>query len=202
MRAHTDEPGFRFMEVLDRALDKGLKQEYDFIVIDTPPALSYVTLNAYWAADGILMPLPPEGLDIMSSARFWSMFGELSQTAARDATKPKTFSWISVVPSMVDHSKGFTKTNLRVLQTAYDKYLVGNCEVPFSAAVSVAGMQMGTVYDLEKYAGAAKTYERARIAFDRLADEVDYITRLRKWMQTPDEIQKDLQRGKVKSQGA
>ena len=64
MRAERDEPGFRFMEVLDRALDKGIRDEYDYIVIDTPPALSYITMNGYWAGDAILMPLPAEGLDL------------------------------------------------------------------------------------------------------------------------------------------
>lgn len=192
MRAERDEPGFRFMEVLDRALDKGVRHEYDYIIIDTPPALSYITMNGYWAADAILMPLPAEGLDLVSSAHFWSMFTTLARSAGKTATKPKTFSWIATVPSKVDHSKGFTKSNLKVMQVAYDKYLIGNVEIPLSSAVSVGGVTLSTVYDMQKYVGSAKTYERARQAFDRLADEVDYLTRLRKWLQTPAEIEAAL----------
>lgn len=192
MRSERDEPGFRFMEVLDRALDKGIHDEYDYIIIDTPPSLSYVTMNAYWAADGILMPLPAEGLDLVSSARFWSMFSTLSKSAAKTATKTKSFSWLATVPSKVDHSKGYTKSNLKVMQVAYDKYLLGNCEIPLSSAVSVGGVTLSTVYDMEKYVGSAKTYERARQAFDRLADEIDYLTRLCKWQQTQNEIEAAL----------
>jgi len=192
MRADRDEPGFRFMEVLDRALDQGIRDEYDYIIIDTPPALSYVTMNGYWAADAILMPLPAEGLDLVSSAQFWSMFTTLAGSAAKTATKPKTFSWVATVPSKVDHTKGFTKANLKVMQAAYQNYLIGNVEIPLSSAVSVGGSTLSTVYDMEKYVGSAKTYERARQAFDRLADEVDYLTRLRKWGQTPEQIEKAL----------
>jgi chromosome partitioning protein len=192
MRAERDEPGFRFMEVLDRALDKGIRDEYDYIIIDTPPALSYITMNGYWAGDAILMPLPAEGLDLVSSARFWSMFTTLATSASGTATRPKVFSWIATVPSKVDHSKGFTKSNLKVMQVAYDKYLIGNVEIPLSSAVSVGGVTLSTVYDMEKYVGSAKTYERARQAFDRLADEVDYLTRLKKWQQTPAEIEQAL----------
>jgi chromosome partitioning protein len=202
MRAERDEPGFRFMEVLDRALDKGIRDEYDYIVVDTPPALSYITMNGYWAADAILMPLPAEGLDLVSSAHFWSMFTTLATSASSTATKPKAFSWIATVPSKVDHSKGFTKSNLKVMQVAYDKYLLGNVEIPLSSAVSVGGVTLSTVYDMEKYVGSAKTYERARQAFDRLADEVDYMTRLKKWRLTHEEIEKALGGGRGPRSGA
>ena len=100
------------------------------------------------------------------------------------------------MPSKVDHSKGFTKSNLKVMQVAYDKYLIGNVEIPLSSAVSVGGVTLSTVYDMEKYVGSAKTYERARQAFDRLVDEVDYLTRLKKWRQTPDEIERALGGGR------
>ena len=45
---------------------------------------------------------------------------------------------------------------------------------------------------MEKYIDAAKTYERARAAFDRLAEEVYYLTRQRKWMQTSEAIEAAL----------
>ena len=53
---------------------------YDVIVIDTPPSLSYVTINALWAADGLVVPVPPSGLDFASSAQFWSLLSDLGLT--------------------------------------------------------------------------------------------------------------------------
>ena len=49
-------------------------EHYDVIIIDSPPALSYLTINALMAANGIIMPLPPETLDFASSTQFWSLF--------------------------------------------------------------------------------------------------------------------------------
>lgn len=43
----------------------GLREAYDFIVIDTPPNLSLLTINALSAADRVLIPTKAEYLDIM-----------------------------------------------------------------------------------------------------------------------------------------
>mgnify|MGYP000978409193 CR=1 FL=1 len=71
------EEGFEFWNALNVALDD-VRQRYDVIILDTPPALSYVTINALMASDGILMPLPPNALDAASAAQFWRLFSDLA----------------------------------------------------------------------------------------------------------------------------
>lgn len=44
---------------LKSALDS-LRDEYDFILIDCPPALSLLTLNAFCSADGVIIPMQCE----------------------------------------------------------------------------------------------------------------------------------------------
>lgn len=45
------------------------REHYDVIVIDCPPALGLLTLNALTAADGVLVPCPPEYLAVQGLAR-------------------------------------------------------------------------------------------------------------------------------------
>ena len=42
---------------------------YDFIIIDTPPALNVLTVNAYVAADGLIIPMAPEILSLLGVAQ-------------------------------------------------------------------------------------------------------------------------------------
>ncbi len=174
-----DPKNFRFYEVLSNGL-QGVKQLYDYIIIDTPPALSYMTMNAFWASDAILMPLPPEGLDFVSSAQFWSMFTELSSGTGAPSDKEKSFAWIGVVPSKVDGTKKRTTTLLKAMQGAYGQYLT-TAQIPQTDAAKVAAVKMQTVYDISKYTGSNRTYARARDAFDELVAEVDHLTKQKLW---------------------
>ncbi|MBE6838384.1 MAG: ParA family protein [Ruminococcus sp.] len=41
-----------------------LKERYDYILLDTPPALSILTINAYVATDDLIVPMTPEILSL------------------------------------------------------------------------------------------------------------------------------------------
>ncbi len=55
-------PGREFL--LKNALME-VEDDYDFIIIDTPPALNVLTVNAYVAADGLIVPMAPEILSLL-----------------------------------------------------------------------------------------------------------------------------------------
>ena len=55
-------PGREFL--LKNALME-VEDDYDYIIIDTPPALNVLTVNAYVAADGLIVPMAPEILSLL-----------------------------------------------------------------------------------------------------------------------------------------
>ena len=46
-----------------------VRYAYDYIIIDTPPALSILTINAYTAADDLIIPMTPEILSLQGIAQ-------------------------------------------------------------------------------------------------------------------------------------
>ena len=46
-----------------------LEASYDFIIIDTPPALNVLVVNAYVAAHGLIIPMSPEILSLLGIAQ-------------------------------------------------------------------------------------------------------------------------------------
>lgn len=164
-------PEFEFWRVLDRSLDQA-REKYDVIVIDTPPALSYVTINALMAADGVIMPLPPSALDFASSVQFWGLFSDLCSQLMYSRGEDKTFEFIDVLLSRVESSDiSHSVVSGWILQGYGDKVLP--IEIPKTSVTTNASAEFGTVYDLPRGQMNSRTFARARDAYDRYCEVVE-----------------------------
>lgn len=167
----TNEPGFEFWDVLNLGIDD-VRPDYDVIVIDTPPSLSYTTINAFMASNGIVMPLPPNALDFASAAQFWSLFSDLTNELLAQRGLTKEFDFISILLSRVDSSDSTAAIVRQWIQSTYtDKVLP--VEIPKTAVTATTSAEFGTAYDVSRYDGSAKTFKRARDAYDLFVSYVE-----------------------------
>lgn len=167
----TQEPNFEFWNVLNLGIDD-VRNDYDVIIIDSPPSLSYITINSLMASNGIIMPLPPNALDYASAAQFWNLFSDLSNEMLTKRGMDKEFEFIHVLLSRVDSSEASSDIVRTWIQATY-KEKVLPVEIPKTAVASSASAEFSTVYDIQKYDGNARTFKRARDAYDQFVGYVE-----------------------------
>ena len=171
----TQEPDFQFWNVLNLGIDD-VRSEYDVIILDSPPSLSYITINALMASNGIVMPLPPNALDYASASQFWNLFSDLSNEMLTKRGLDKEFDFIHVLLSRVDSAESTSDIVRTWIQATY-KEKVLPVEIPKTAVTSSASAEFSTVYDIQKYDGNARTFKRARDAYDQFVGYVESSVR-------------------------
>lgn len=168
---HSRDPDIHWWSLLDRAIDP-LRSEYDVIIFDTAPALSYLAVNAVIASDGLLMPIPPDNLDYASSVAFWTLLAETLGSLKAHRGFTKDFAFMRVLLSRVDATSVSASIVKDWIIRTYGPYVL-TTEIPRSQVSGIGAIQFGTVYDIDRYEGAAKTYAKIRDAYDSLVDLID-----------------------------
>ena len=166
-----NEANFEFWNVLSFGLDE-VRQNYDVIIIDTSPALSYMTINAMLAADGLIIPVPPNNLDFISSSQFFSLFNDVVKGLITDRNKTKEYDFVNVLLSRVDYNSASSSAVREWIGGAYGDKLLP-VEIPETSATKGASASFGTIYDIAPSEINSKTYRRAFDAYERFVELVE-----------------------------
>ena len=158
---------------------EGLLDDYDIILLDTPPALGYLTINALSAADILLVPLGASFLEFDSTGRFFDMLystfasiedGE-NAVRRRDGLPEIQFEWDAVRAIITRFDAGQQMDLANVIQ-AYFSDLMTTYRQEYTAMVGQAAEQVSGIYEADYREFNRETYVRGREAFDRTWAEV------------------------------
>jgi chromosome partitioning protein len=153
---------------------EGLLQQYDIILLDTPPALGYLTINALAAADILLVPLGASFLEFDSTGRFFDMLYstfasiEEGENAARRAAGlgDVRFEW-DVVRAVITRFDASQQTDLANVIQAYFGDFMNAYRQDYTALVGQAGERVSGIYEADYRDFNRETYVRGRETFDR-----------------------------------
>ncbi|KKB60949.1 phosphopantetheine--protein transferase [Robbsia andropogonis] len=170
-RASSTDPGARFEQVLHEGLAP-LKEVYDYIIIDTAPTLSYLTINAVFAADGVIVPVVPDMLSFASMVQFWHLFADLiNGMKAFGDNRSKEFDFVDVLVTR-STPKPAAQALLAWITQIYGSRVIP-VEIPETDLAKNTNMRFSTIYDMSNSDGGGETLRRIRMPVDNLVDRVD-----------------------------
>ncbi len=157
----------------DRLSADGTLDAYDLVILDTPPALGYLTINALAAADILLVPTGASFLEFESTGRFFDMlhatFASIEEgenIAARALGRQGlSFEWDAVRAVVTRYDAG-QQGEFAALMQAYLGTVLSPYRQDFTALVGQAGEQVAGIYEADYRDFNRETYARGRMAFD------------------------------------
>lgn len=172
MQSHRS---WQFWDALRAFLEaQNLLSDYDIIIIDTPPALGYLTINALSAADILLIPVGASFIEFDSTGRFFDMlyttFVSIEDSMARLHDDAPKFSWDAVQVLLTRYDDAQQSELANVIQVYLDDF-VANYRQEFTALVGQAGERVSGIYEASHTDFNRETYRRGRETFDRCYHE-------------------------------
>lgn len=174
VRQNNTDGSFRFY----RALKDGLAEfddEYDAIIIDTPPALSFITTNALFAADGLVIPVPMAMMDYASATQFFSLLTDVVNIINTYEGGSKEFAFLRLLVSKFEQNNASQQTIRDWVRSAFGSQVMDN--LMGQTTVLRVGTAMETAYEVSNYQGSRKTLDRAIMLLDAVNREIEDLMR-------------------------
>jgi chromosome partitioning protein len=140
-------------------------------------------MTASTGGEDIIVPVPPTALDFASLSHFWQLFADFAGNPDFIRGGGKTFAFMHIVMSRVDHADVATPAVRQWIESTYGDLLLP-AEIPKSTVASAMAAGFGTAYDVCRYEGSSATYRRAIKAYDRVVGLVERSI-LTAWGVTP-----------------
>jgi chromosome partitioning protein len=138
----------------ERALEKALapvKGEYDYVLIDTPPSLGILTVNALVAADGVIVPVQCEYLSLRGLVQLQNTLGMI-----REHLNPEV-EIEGILPTMFDTRTLHAREAVEILEENFGE-LVFKTRIRKTVRYAEAPVKGSSVLAYEPEGPAAEAY--------------------------------------------
>jgi chromosome partitioning protein len=138
----------------ERALEKSLapvKGKYDYVLIDTPPSLGLLTINALVAADGVIVPVQCEYLSLRGLVQL-----ENTLSMIRENLNPDV-EIVGILPTMFDGRTLHAKEAVEILTENFGT-LVFNTRIRKTVRYAEAPVRGSSVLKYDPKGPAAEAY--------------------------------------------
>ena len=132
---------------------KQVRSQYEIVVLDCPPSLSLVGVNALVAADGLIIPVPPQPLALDGLS---GLLGAIETVRRRLGTRSRL---LGILITMAGHLGG-NRDDLRERLRAEYRDRVFHTEIAASRVLQEAPEAGQTIFGFAPRSGAADAFRR------------------------------------------
>ncbi|MEL6660822.1 MAG: plasmid partitioning protein RepA [Bacteroidota bacterium] len=161
--------GVAFFDKLGQAI-QSVETEYDIVVIDSPPALGFLTLTGLYAATSVIVPMTPSMLDLASTQQFVEMtsayLGVIEDTGHR-----LDHDFFSFLITRDDPGDIPSQQIVSLMRALFQDRVLSATSLR-STAVADAAMLKMSIYEVSRSEMTRSTYDRAKNSMDAVGSEV------------------------------
>jgi chromosome partitioning protein len=138
----------------ERALEKALmpiKNRYDFIIVDTPPSLGLLTINALVAANGVIVPVQCEYLSLRGLVQLENTLSMIRENLNPDVGIQ------GILPTMYDGRTLHAREAIEILQENFGE-LVFKTRIKKTVRYAEAPVKGSSILKYDPSGNAAEAY--------------------------------------------
>jgi len=163
--------------VLDRLRSgiDSIKDHFDVILLDPPPALGMISLSVLRAANALIVPAPPNNIDFGSTAHFLKMMSA-TLTELAEVGGDRSYSFVKVLATKMNDQKSAHVAIKRMMDAVFPQDML-SAVLKDSAEIDNATANLRTVYEITGAAARTETHKRCRAYLDAVGREVELLIR-------------------------
>ncbi|QBF34281.1 AAA family ATPase [Thalassococcus sp. S3] len=164
--------------VLDRLRDgiDTIKDQFDVILLDPPPALGMISLSVLRAANALLIPAPPNNIDFGSTAHFLKMM-EATLSEIAQSGGARSYAFVKIIATKMNDQKSAHVAIKRMMDAVFPLDMMKSV-LKDSAEIDNSTANLATVYELTGPQVRTETHKRCRVYLDAVGREVDTLIRM------------------------
>jgi chromosome partitioning protein len=169
VHSNPDQPFFtRIRNALSQVED-----DFDLVLMDSPPQLGFLTIAGMAAASSLIVPLTPSMLDVSSTAQFLELAGAY-MGVIEDAGASLQYDHFKFLITR-DEPTDIPSQQLTSFMRALFQDRVMSSTALKSTAISDATMLKQSIYEVVRSEMTRATYDRAKGSMDAVGHEVEVM---------------------------
>lgn len=167
VHASPDQP---FFTRINAALAQ-VQEDFDIVLMDSPPQLGFLTIAGMAAATSLIVPLTPSMLDVSSTAQFLELAGAY-MGVIEDAGATLNYDHFKFLITRDEPTDVPSQQLTSFMRALFLDRVMGATALK-STAISDATMLKQSIYEVVRAEMTRATYDRARQSMDAVGSEIE-----------------------------